>query len=102
MTYESDLRLLRKQIDDIDSELISLLQKRATFVKEIEELKFSQGAPVLDSSRENSILTRYAKFVQANDGLLSEAEVLTVMKTVIQTCRGFAEKIRSRRDPKSR
>lgn len=54
MTIES----LRQEIDTIDTELVSLLNRRYAACLEIGKLKKNTGTVVLDSSREQKIIDR--------------------------------------------
>lgn len=47
---------IRKQIDIIDDEILSLILKRMQYSKCIAEIKFTDNLPVLDKARENDIL----------------------------------------------
>lgn len=51
-----DLLDLRKQIDDIDEQLIPLLIKRMGISKQVAEYKVKRGLPVLNEQREKEIL----------------------------------------------
>ena len=51
------LEALRKEIDEIDHELLSILAKRVDAVKRVGEFKNIQGLPVLDEKRREEILT---------------------------------------------
>lgn len=54
MTIES----LRNEIDNIDAEIVSLLNKRYNYCVTIGELKKNSLIQVLDSSREQKIINR--------------------------------------------
>lgn len=54
----SELKELRQKIDQVDGELASLLRERAAIVKKIQQLKKAEGLPVIDTERENAILSR--------------------------------------------
>lgn len=54
----SELKELRQEIDDIDGKLAGLLRERAATVKKIQQLKKAEGLPVIDTERENAILSR--------------------------------------------
>lgn len=47
---------LRSQIDAIDKELVSLLEKRFIVVKEVGEFKKVNNLPILDKEREKLVL----------------------------------------------
>lgn len=49
---------LRQEIDTIDTELVSLLNRRYAACLEIGKLKQSSGAAVLDPNREQKIINR--------------------------------------------
>ena len=53
---------LRKQIDDIDEEIITLLKKRMRISRNVGELKERLDIPVEDASRENEIIELLSKF----------------------------------------
>ncbi|MDR3150147.1 MAG: chorismate mutase [Candidatus Peribacteria bacterium] len=48
----------RKQIDEIDEQLLDLFADRFAIVSEIRELKKQTNAPVLDEKRWNEILEK--------------------------------------------
>ena len=50
--------VLRQEIDTIDAELVSLLNRRYAACLEIGKLKQSSGTMVLDSNREQKIINR--------------------------------------------
>jgi chorismate mutase / prephenate dehydratase len=84
-----DIDKLRREIDAVDDELLSLINRRAGLAKRIGELK--SGAPVYRPEREAQILGRVQK---ANPGPLSGERVAGVFREVISACRGLEEAIR--------
>lgn len=50
----------RKKIDTIDEQLLQLLEKRLTIVKQIADLKNQQNLPIRDTKREAVILDNIA------------------------------------------
>lgn len=52
------LQELRSEIDNIDSQILSLLNKRAGYVIEIGEIKKKEGSPIWVNSREEQVYTR--------------------------------------------
>ena len=64
----------REQIDNIDTQLIDLFQKRMSISKQVALLKEKTGSPVFDSAREREILSRVTDSVpeelQAYAGIL--------------------------------
>src|SRR5260370_1826739 len=83
-----DIARLRRDIDGVDDELLTLLNKRAALASRIGALK--KGA-VYRPEREAEILRRMA---QANPGPLSVERVTSVFREVISACRGLEEAIR--------
>ena len=59
-----DLLEIREQIDDIDSQIIKLYEKRMELTTEVAEYKISTGKQVLDKKRENEKLDRAETQVQ--------------------------------------
>ena len=53
-----DIGNIRAEIDDIDSQLTQLFQRRLEIVKQVAESKHERGAPVTDPARERDILSR--------------------------------------------
>lgn len=53
-----DLKDLRNQIDKIDDEILTLLDKRMGIVKEIGKLKLQSNTAIYHPKRENEIITR--------------------------------------------
>ena len=58
-----DLDQIRKDIDQIDQELVALLEKRMVCVSQIIEYKEQQGIPVLDQGREREVLEKVGSLV---------------------------------------
>jgi chorismate mutase len=61
----------RKQIDDIDSQIIELLGKRMNLVKEIGQIKKESGSDITDEGREEEIRERLKELAVEN-GLSDE------------------------------
>lgn len=55
MTKLDEVRLL---IDDIDSKIIELYEKRMDIIMEVTKYKMENNIPVLDASREAAMLTK--------------------------------------------
>ena len=77
---------LRKQIDRIDEELLSLLNRRAECALRIGEEKRRVGAPLLDPGRETHVLARVKKL---NGGPLSPAQVGAIYAVIMKECAGI-------------
>lgn len=74
----------RNRIDELESMIIELLNKRASYAVEIGKIKKAKGLPVLDSAREQEILARVSAKTK---GPLSPDAVREIFKTVMQETR---------------
>lgn len=52
----TDIKKLRKQIDEIDSKILSLYEQRMDVVRSIGEYKIENNLPVYDAAREDAKL----------------------------------------------
>lgn len=82
-----DLTELRKQIDEVDQQIIELLAKRLLLVKNIAIIKQSSGLNINDGRREVELVVRWRKLA-ASYGLPLEF-VEQILKTVLD----FSKKI---------
>ena len=78
------LEKLRRQIDDIDRQLISLLNRRAELAVQIGAIKEMSGKDVLDQTREKFIIERIKAL---NAGPLDDSAMQIIFQTIIQQCR---------------
>ena len=71
--HEGTLRLdsLRREIDELDLEILELLQRRMALVEQIASLKRRAGVEVQDVAREEAIFRRLAR--EARTPLSSQA-----------------------------
>jgi chorismate mutase/prephenate dehydratase len=79
---------LRREIDRIDEELASLIEKRAAAAKKIGELK--GGAPAYRPERESQVLSNMEKRAQ----VLPRERMTAVFREIISACRSLEEAIR--------
>jgi len=90
-----DIRTLRRQIDDLDDEILRLLNQRMHLVKEIAALKHQEGRVPLDLDREQSIFRRLAR---KNQGPLAWGAVKKIFGEIlaasrdIQSCLGTGDR----------
>jgi chorismate mutase / prephenate dehydratase len=85
-----EINKLRVEIDSLDSELLSIVNRRAALARRVGELK--QGAPVYRPEREAEILRRVAA---SNPGPLPTERVTGIFREVISACRGMEQAIRA-------
>ena len=85
----TEIAKLRVEIDAVDGELLSLLNRRAALARRVGELK--GGAPAYRPEREAEILQRIAR---TNPGPLPAERAVGVFREVISACRGMEQDIR--------
>ena len=73
-------RILKKQIDEIDRELMTLLSKRMEIARGIGELKRKMGMVAFQPYRYNEIMERYIKFCA--DGKLEVDAVREIFELI--------------------
>ena len=74
----------RKVIDDIDSEIVALLNRRASISRHIGELKTRAGLPVVDLDREEIVLR---KIVRDNAGEIDPGSLMRIYREVLEESR---------------
>ena len=85
---EKELAGLRDQIDAIDRALLDQLNRRASLVRAVGELKRATGAPVYEAARERSIVEGLAR---ANAGPFPDAAIAPVFREIISATRSLEE-----------
>jgi chorismate mutase len=79
-----DIEHWRKEIDDIDAELLRLLNMRARLALKVGVLKQAAELPCCDPERERNVLQRLREL---NDGPLDERAVGKVFRRIIHESR---------------
>lgn len=77
------LARLRKRIDALDSELLSLLNQRARVAEEVGELKREEGTPFFRPDRVAQVI---AKVQQSNPGPLLNQHVAAIWREIMSAC----------------
>jgi chorismate mutase / prephenate dehydratase len=87
---------LRSQIDEVDSQLVALLQKRAKLALEVGEVKKTINAPVYRPEREAQILANFAnpELTSKYAGPLRAPALQAIYREVISACRELERRIR--------
>ena len=83
-----DIEHWRREIDDIDAELLRLLNMRARLALKVGALKQAQDLPVCDPDRERDVLQRLHEI---NNGPLDEHAVGKVFRRIIRESRRLEE-----------
>lgn len=74
----------RKEIDDIDGAIVSLLNRRAKTVGEIGKIKAKAGLPIIDLERESEVLQN---ILSGNEGVLHEWQLATIYQKILEESR---------------
>lgn len=77
----------RARIDELNVELISLLNKRASFAREIGKVKKQAGLPVLDPDRESRVLDAVGELARNGEGPLGEESIKRIFQVVMEETR---------------
>ena len=88
-----DLDQIRKDIDQIDQELVALLEKRMVCVGQIIEYKEQQGLPVLDQRREREVLEKVGSLVTDEQ---YRATIQAQFHDLMARSRDYQEEVRAR------
>lgn len=92
----NELKDLRKEIDEIDDELVALMEKRMAVVGKIAEKKKNAGLPVSDKQRELEIVTR----LRTKSGKLFSPYVSEFYRTVFELSKSSQREYRGRKEEK--
>jgi chorismate mutase len=87
MSEEIELATIRKKIDEVDRELVTLILKRFELVSKISEVKKKRNLETIDSERESNILTTVTKL--AEEGGLKGVYIKNIFRAIIENCATF-------------
>ncbi len=71
----------RKNIDDLDTKILKLIQERVDEAISIRHLKTEQGIPLTTPERESGLINR---LIQKSNGRLSSEVIEDIWKTIIK------------------
>lgn len=83
---EAPLRALRKRIDAVDGEMLTLLNRRASLALEVGELKKREGSVVFRPEREAQVIDGLKV---RNAGPLKNASVAPIWREIMSACRSL-------------
>ena len=81
---------LRKEIDNLDKEIVKLINERAEFSLSVRNIKKNEGMPVLDEERESQIISKLA---QINAGPLSNTDLTEIYTIILIKMKEFDAKL---------
>lgn len=79
----------RKNIDKVDKEITSLINKRAKLALEIGKVKGKTGKPVYVPSREKEILRNISSFSKKMKGVLDDSALEAIYAEIMSACRNL-------------
>jgi len=85
----NDLDNLRKQIDEIDTELVKLFERRMEQSLQIAEYKIRENIPILDEEREKAV-------IEKNTMRLKNRELNEELREFFSTIIRLSKKIQNR------
>lgn len=88
-----NLDQIRKEIDQIDQELVALLERRMACVSEVVAYKIEKGLPVLDQGRENKVLEKVGSLVTDEQ---YRTTIQAQFQDMMKRSRDFQEEVRAR------
>jgi len=89
---QSSLDALRRDLDEVDRELLAAMNRRAELARQIGQLKQAGGRAVYDPRREADVLRRVA---EANGGPLSGESLRRVFRELVSATRGVQTPLRA-------
>jgi len=81
-----EIQLLRKQIDQIDREIVTLLNRRAAIALQIGNVKQKNGQSIQDTQRESAVIKAA---LATNQGPMPESAVRKIFEHIIAACRNL-------------
>lgn len=85
-----ELEVLRKEIDDIDREIVKLFEKRMETVLKVGEYKAKKKIPILNSSREEQVISK-------SIGYLKDESLKDYLKEFIINLMEISKKLQKRK-----
>ena len=83
------LKQLRNQIDEIDTQLLTLLNKRMEVVRKVGEFKNNTDAPIYRPEREKRIIERLSQLSKSQNGLLKKEDIEAIFLEIFSTSRNL-------------
>jgi chorismate mutase/prephenate dehydratase len=83
------LKQLRNQIDEIDTQLLTLLNKRMEVVRKVGEFKNNTDAPIYRPEREKQIIERLSQLSKSRNGLLKKEDIEAIFLEIFSTSRNL-------------
>src|SRR5262249_27051673 len=82
----SAIKAIRGQIDKLDTQILKLVNERASLAAEIGRVKNDQGSEVFTPAREEEV---YKNVLEANKGPLDETTILAIFREIMSGARAL-------------
>ena len=92
VSMPTDLKSLRKRIDQKNKSMVRLLNRRASYALKIAEIKHAENLPVRDDAREAEVLERVSRY---NKGPLSDAALHRIFNCIMEEHRRLEEEAKA-------
>lgn len=92
----SDIATLRRNIDDIDDQILELVGRRLAAAREIGRIKKQNGITVVDSQRESEI---YQRLSSLNTGTLKNGSLYRIFRSIIAAGRSVQKSLNKAEQP---
>jgi shikimate dehydrogenase len=79
-----DIATLRRQIDELDDQILALIQRRLSSARAIGQIKQHTGVTVVDSRREREI---YQRLISLNQRALTSGSLYCIFRSIIAASR---------------
>ena len=84
---------IRHKIDDVDQEIVSLLNERASLVLAIGAIKLAEGRSIFDLTREGEV---FANVNQANHGPMTDGNLDRIYLAILDAGRAMQQDLKER------
>jgi len=85
------LQKLRSEIDRVDREVMSLLNRRIRLARRIGVFKAQNGQKIFDARREKTLMQ---KLIARNPGPIQKAELSSIYRVILRTSRRHQRQVR--------
>ena len=87
---DAGLEAMRREIDALDAELLTLLNRRAAAVLEVAAVKSRRAEPRYYRPEREAVLLR--RLAARNEGPLSDTEAVRLFREIVSTCRALEQR----------
>jgi chorismate mutase len=82
LTEETDLDELRREIEEIDHDIVELIARRTYVASSVAKVKDERGLPTTDESQEDAVMERAGRYAENFD--VDENLVKTIFRLLIE------------------